>query len=167
LEKRLYHIEQLSKKHDRDAFDCGEPALNVFFQKYANQQQKRNLSRIYVALDDQEKIVGFYSLSATSVEFESAPVSLKRNLAPYPIPAVLIGRLAISKSEQGQGVGRYLLAHALTKIKQVTQLAGVVAIVVDAKNKEAVSFYRHFGFELFSDDGFRLFYPTVALTEEH
>lgn len=161
--KHLYRVEQLSKHHNRDAFDCGEPALNVFLQKYASQQQKRNLSRVYVALNAQNEIVGFYSLSATSIEFENAPISLKRHLAPYPIPAVLIGRLAISKHEQGQGVGRYLLAHALAKIKQAMQLLGIVAIVVDAKNKEAVDFYRYLGFEPFSEHSFRLFYPSIGL----
>ncbi|HQV22943.1 MAG: GNAT family N-acetyltransferase [Moraxellaceae bacterium] len=163
----MYRIEQLSKHHQRDQFDCGEPALNTFFQKYANQQQKRHLSRVYVALDSQEQVVGFYSLSATSIEFENAPQQLKRNLAPYPVPAVLIGRLAIDKTRQGQGVGRYLLAHALAKTKQAMAIVGIVAVVVDAKNQEAVSFYRRFGFELFCDDGLRLFYPTIALTENH
>ena len=163
----MFQVEPLDKSHDRESFDCGDDALNTFIRKYAGQQQRRFLSRVYVALDADRRMAGFYTLSTASVEFDSAPDALKRHLAPYPIPAALIGRLAVDKRYQGQGAGRHLLAHALANVRLVAKIAGVAAVVVDAKHPEAVDFYRRFGFLPFSDGSLRLFYPVSSLTTPH
>ncbi len=163
----MFRVEPLDKAHDRESFDCGDEALNTFIRKYAGQQQRRFLSRVYVALDTDNRMAGFYTLSTASVEFDAAPDALKRHLAPYPIPAALIGRLAVDRRYRGQGAGRHLLAHALTNVRRVAAIAGVAAVVVDAKNAEAATFYQRFGFMPFSDGGMRLFYPVSALTPPH
>lgn len=122
---------------------------------------------MYVALDADRRMAGFYTLSTASIEFDSAPDALKRHLAPYPIPAALIGRLAVDSRYQGKGAGRHLLAHALANVRRVASIAGLAAVVVDAKNGDAAAFYRRFGFLPFDDGGLRLFYPVSALMPPH
>lgn len=152
----MFRIEALNKRHNRKGFDCGEPALNAFLQQYASQLQKRFAAQVYVALDEQEQVAGFYSLSVTQIERAQSPEHLGQ-FSPYqPIPAALIGRLATNQQHQGQGVGRYLLAHALVTIRQAAALIGIAVVVVDAKNAEVAGFYRRFGFVELEPGGLRL-----------
>ena len=157
LSKLLFRVEPLSGKYDRNAFDCGEPLLNIFLQQQASQLQKRMVSRTYLAIDEHERIAGFYSLSTTQVHRAESPDQFKQFSAYQPIPAALIGRLAINEAHQGQGVGRYLLAHALTTIKRLADTIGIAVVVIDAKNSDVADFYKKFGFFAASDSDLRLF----------
>ena len=150
-------IELLTEKHDRAAFDCGEPSLNDYLQRFARQNAELFLGRTYVAaVPGQPRIAGYYTISSGSVGREDLP---EKRLPRYPIPVVLIGRLAVDKGAQGQGLGEFLLQDALKRSAQLAQHLGIYAVVVDALNEQARSFYRKYGFAETSDDPMRLYLP--------
>lgn len=157
LSELQFKVELLTVQHDRSSFDCGEPALNEFLQRQANQLQKRMVSKTYVAVDQKNQIAGFYSLSVTQIQREQSPEQLHQFSTYLPIPAALIGRLATSIQHQGQGVGTYLLAHALTTIKRIAENIGLAVVVVDAKNNDVAEFYKKYGFIPSSTNALRLF----------
>ena len=151
-------FEQLDQKHDRAAFRCGEPKLDAWFHKRAGQDERRNLARVFVALDEHSKVVGFYSLSAFTLSLDEMPDDLAAKLPHYDrIPAALIGRLARHERCLGQGIGEVLVADALNRIVNVARDLAVFAIVVDAKDRNASEFYQSFGFIPFPLHPQRLF----------
>ncbi len=147
---------ELLANHDCKAFDCEDEALNRFLKQYAKQQGKRNLSKTYVLIDDENPkiILGFYCLSALHVTPDIVP------LDGFPkqmdIPAMLIGRLAVDKTMKGKGYSKFLIAHALLNVKRVAEIAGIALVVVDAKNEQLIPFYEKLGF-VQSSSGLRLF----------
>jgi len=149
-------IELLAAGHRRDAFDCGEPALNEFLQRYARQQADRDFSRTYVVLaDDGTRILGFHSISTGSIDFRNWPLGLR--LPRYPIPVARIGRLAVDVSAQGSGTGGTLLQHALMLSATMAERIGLHAVVVDAKHAKAATFYARYGFQPFPDEPMTMF----------
>lgn len=153
-------IEPLSDRHDREAFDCGEPALNEFLRRYARQNQARGVSRTFVAVREGEhEVLGFYSLAAGAVAFETIPETLRRRLPRYPVPVAHLGRLATCRSVQGQGLGEVLLFDALARTLRVAAEIGVVAIDVWAKTDRARAYYQRYGFQPLSDDDLHLYLP--------
>jgi ribosomal protein S18 acetylase RimI-like enzyme len=156
-------FEPLHSRHARASFCSGEPALDDWFRKRASQDQKRDLARVFVAIDraQGEALVGFYSLSAFTLSLDSLPDKLARKLPRYDaIPASLIGRLARDQSVRGQGIGELLLADATKRVLLATESIAVYAIVVAAKNAPASAFYRSLGFLPFPDSPLRLFLLT-------
>jgi ribosomal protein S18 acetylase RimI-like enzyme len=154
-------IEPLGK-HDRARFSCGQPDLDAWFHHRASQDEKRNVARVFVALDALG-IVGFYSLSSLSLSLESLPEPIAHKLPRYEaIPAALIGRLARDERVRGQGVGELLLADAIRRILGAGRSIAVFAIVVDAKDERAADFYRTFGFQAFPSRPNRLLLLTAT-----
>ena len=150
-------FESLSKKHDRSTFECGVPALDDWFRTRASQDERRNIARVFVALDD-DGIVGFYSLSMFTLTLEDLPPELAGKLPRYrALPAALIGRLARHVRARGRGVGELLLGDAITRVLGAAQSVAAFAIVVDAKDDAAITFYRTFGFVQFPSTPDRLF----------
>jgi GNAT superfamily N-acetyltransferase len=145
-------IEQLDTAlHDRKTFDCGVEELNIFLKQHANQNQTKNISKTYVAVvavsaDDRKKIHGYYTLSAGHIQCEQIPEKIKAKVPKYPIPIGRIGRLAVDKEYKGQGIGGFLLHDALANVLNIADKMGVFAVVVDAKNDNAKSFYKKYGF---------------------
>ncbi|MCR4377144.1 MAG: GNAT family N-acetyltransferase [Rhodospirillales bacterium] len=153
-------IEPLGKRHDRDAFSCGQPELDRYFQKQAGQDMRRNVARVFVCTKaGADTIIGFYTLSAASVDLSVFPENVARKLPHHPVPGALIGRLAVDRTAQGQGVGRMLLADALKRTLAASANIAVHVLVVDAKTDAAKAFYQAFGFTAFEDDTRRLFLP--------
>lgn len=153
-------IEPLGSRHDRSRFSCGQPALDDWFRRRASQDEKRNVARVFVAVDDQIGIVGFYSLSSFTLALPDLPEEIARKLPRYDtIPAALIGRLARDERVRGRGIGELLLADAIRRILGAGRTLAVFAIVVDAKDERAVSFYESFGFRPFPSRPDRLFLP--------
>ena len=149
------------KKHDRKEFDCGVDVLNRYLQKFANQDQKRSLTRIYV-LTEGEKIIGYYSLSAHSVLRDNLPAN--HRLGYYNnLPFLLLGRLAVDKKYQGQGYGDILIYHAFKTTLHAAESIGLLGIIVDAKDEKAASFYEGFGFIRSLGNPNRLFLPLSAI----
>jgi len=160
-------ITPLHKQHNRKNFDCGEPILNQYLHQYANQDIKRHVSRIFVATpsDLPEQVIGYYSLSASSIDATDLPESNRRRLPGYPVPIAILGRLAIIKTCQKQGLGSILLADALQRVFQASQVMAVYAVVVDALNEYARDFYHQFGFIPLPSQPLKLFLPMDTIID--
>ncbi|WP_333825651.1 GNAT family N-acetyltransferase [Pinisolibacter sp.] len=147
----------LGEDHDLSSFDCGEPALNDWLRERARKNESR-FSRTYIVCDG-VRVVGFYSLSAGSVERVAAPGRLRRN-APDAVPVSVIGRLAVDLAWAGKGLGADLLADALQRIAQAAQSIGIGAVLVHAKSDAAKRFYlRCAEFIEYPEDSRVLFLP--------
>ena len=143
-------------KIERRSFSCSVKPLENYFYRYVSQDVKKGLAKCFVLTNKKEsKIIGYYTLSAISIPITDI---LQKNL-PYPnIPAVLMGRLAIDTNFQQQGYGKFLIADAIYKIKNAN--IGAAALVVDAKNDDATSFYKRLGFIEFKElKETKLYYP--------
>ncbi|HRQ59801.1 MAG TPA: GNAT family N-acetyltransferase [Azoarcus taiwanensis] len=143
-----YHIRALDSEAATADFRCGEAALDEYLHRYAKQDIKRGVARVFVATpaDLASEVAGFYTLSAASIAAEQLPDSLRKRLPRYPVPAALLGRLAVSEPAQGQGLGSILLVDACKRVAAASQTLAVAAIVVDAKSPAVAAFYKHFGF---------------------
>ncbi|HEX4066173.1 MAG TPA: GNAT family N-acetyltransferase [Acidobacteriaceae bacterium] len=143
----LSQVEPLSRLHDLSRFDCGiHPSLNDWLQRFAWPNQQNETSRTYVVHREQ-RVVGYYSIATGSVTRETAPTRIAKGLASHPVPVILLTRLAIDQSEQGQGLGAALLKDALVRIARAADIVGARAVLVHAIDEKAASFYRHFDFE--------------------
>ncbi len=153
-------ISKLEKSHDRKSFDCGNVALNRYIKQLANQTIKRNEAVIYVAYKaNDNKVIGYYTLSTCHIEKDDDPLLLKKQSPHGYIPCVLLGRLAVDKTQQGKGLGSNLLLHAMKTVKNLSEIIGVAFIVVDAKDNIAKSFYQNYGFMELTSNPMRLCYP--------
>ena len=149
-------VEKLHRTHRVEEFDCGQPALNRFLVRYALQNQLANASQTYVAVRD-ERVLGFYTLVVGQVEHAAAPERVKKGLAKYPVPILLLARLAVDSRAQGLGLGAALLRDAMLRTMNAADIAGVRAFCVHAKDERARAFYEHFGFEPSPVDPLHLF----------
>ena len=158
-------IELLGKKHNRAAFSCGADDLDNYFQRQASQDTKRRIARIFVVRSegDEKAVLGYYTLSALSIHLSALPNELAKKLPKHPIPAALIGRLAVSSESQGMGIGKILLADAIKRTLALSDEIAVYAMVVDALNAEAEAFYLNFGFSKLSSETKRLFLPLKSI----
>lgn len=144
-------IEPLRADHGTEGFSCGNAALDDWFRRTARQHLRKGISRTYVAIDDETgHLLGFYSLTVGEAESGTFPAAAAKGL-PRKLPIALLGRLAVSSSMQGRGIGGMLLVDALQRIVGVATQVGIAAILVDAKDRKAAEFYRHHGFEKLPD----------------
>jgi len=152
-------FEALGKQHDRSKFSCGQAELDDWFRRRAGQDERRNVARVFVAVDSDLGVVGFYSLSAFKLDIDDLPEEIARKLPRYEdgVPAALIGRLARDARMRGKGVGELLAADAVHRILGAARALAVLAIVVDAKDERAATFYEGFGFRRFPLRPSRLF----------
>jgi len=149
------------QRHDRINFDCGVKALNLYLQRFASQDQRRNLSRVYV-LAEGRKIIGYYSISAHSVKRDKLPEKIE--LGGYnDVPFLLLGRLAVDKPFQGQGYGDVLIFHAFKTTTDAAEKVGILGMIVDAKDGKSASFYEGFGFKRLAGAKNRLVLPLSAI----
>ena len=147
----------LKKSDGRKSFDCGVEPLNLYVSQYALQNQKKEASRTYVAFNGDDRIVGYYTLVYGGVTASEVPPEIVAGLGNYPVPILLIARLAVSIDEAGKGLGRSLLRDALIRAIGAADIAGLSAVVVDAKDSGAKAFYEKLGFIPGPEDEFRLF----------
>ena len=154
-------IAPLNATHDKASFHCDVEALDRYIHKQASQDIRRRISRVFVAIlpDRPKAIVGYYSLSTLSIELGRLPEKLARKLPKHPVPAALVGRLAVSTNARGYGIGKMLLVDAIKRTLSVSDQIAIYAMVVDAINDNARGFYEQFGFARLSDDSPRLFLP--------
>ena len=142
-----WHEEPIAKRHNRDAFDCGDAALNEFLRRHARQAHDSGGAKTFPAVpdDDAMRILGFYSLSPASVGFSRTPEVIKRGLARYDVPVFRLGRLAVDLSMQRKGLGGQLLLAAGRRCLRASQEVGGVALLIDAKSEAVANWYAGFG----------------------
>jgi GNAT superfamily N-acetyltransferase len=141
----MVEIRPLRPEDDRSSFSSGDVDLDRFFQKFAGQNQFRlHIGTTYVAVSNQE-ILGFATLTAATISIADLPKSARKRLPKYPLPVLRLARLAVAESARGQGIGKLLLRATFGIAHEMADLAGCVAVVVDAK-PNAVGFYEQLGF---------------------
>ena len=151
-------VEPLGPQHDRTAFESGVEALDRYFRVQVGQDVRKHLAAAFVLTLPEGRVAGFYTLSAASVELSDLPPETARRLPRYPqLPAILLGRLAVDRRDQGRGFGRFLLADAL--FRAVRSEIAAFAIIVDAKDESARRFYERESFLSFPGRPMMLFRP--------
>jgi GNAT superfamily N-acetyltransferase len=148
-------IEKLRRDHVLESFDCGKEELNAFLKRQAWNNQQANSAQTYV-LARELTVLGYYSLAAGSITHDDATERVKKGLARHPIPVILLARLAVDVSSQGQGVGPALLKDALRRAASAADTIGARALLVHAKDDDAKGFYEHFNFEPSPSDPYHL-----------
>lgn len=138
-------------RHNRDNFDCGEDELNTWLQRYAGQNRRRNTAATWVVVDAFDSVAAYASVSMTAVSRASAPEVLAKH-APDPVPALLLGRLAVDRQHAGGGLGTALVAHVLATAVDLNARAACRAVVVTALNARARTWWERLGFTAFEPD---------------
>ena len=164
----MHKIELLAKAHDREGFDCGSEALNLFLKQTARQHAERGISRTFVLVDEDaaapKPILGFFSLNICQIKSESLTPGEARKL-PRDVSGVRLGRLAVAKERQRQGIGRALLVAAMGKFIEILNTGGGIGLFVDAKDQDAKCYYEQFGFVPMPSNELELFLPVKTIHE--
>jgi GNAT superfamily N-acetyltransferase len=162
-----WHEEPIAKKHQRDAFDCGEPALNDFLQNHARKNHEAGGAKTFLAIADEDgaTVLGFYSLSPASVEYAKTPDIVKRKLARYDVPVFRLARLAVHRGVQGKGMGGQLLLAAGRRCILAAAEVGGVALLIDAKNERAATWYKSYGAVPIEDAPLSLLLPLATMKD--
>jgi len=157
-----FRLAPLGAEHDRGSFRCGEEALNRYFQTQATQDIRRRVSNCFVAVEVASgQVAAYYTIAAASVPFVDLPPEQAKRLPRYPtLLAVRIGRLAVDQRFQGRGLGAALLVDATRRTIQSPP--AVYALLVDAKNDQAVAFYRRYLFRSVVGQPRTLFLPLAT-----
>ena len=147
----MFEGELLAGVHETVAFDCGVPELNTWLTSWALAAQRRGTARTFVwCREETNDVVAYFSLAPTLIVRDALPARLGRG-EPESIPAILLARLALDRSLDGQDLGAELLLCALDRAVAATQVAGGRYVVVDAIDERAATFYEHFGFQRMPD----------------
>jgi GNAT superfamily N-acetyltransferase len=138
--------EPLTSKSLLAGFDCGKPSLNDWLLRHALQAQGSGSARTFVAADDTH-VLGYYSLVVGQIEPLEAPERIRKGMGQYPIPVMVLARLAVSQAAQGQGMGIGLLQDAIRRTLGVAEQVGIRALLTHPIDDDAARFYQRFGFE--------------------
>jgi predicted N-acetyltransferase YhbS len=149
-------LERLDADHDVSTFDSGNEMLDLWLRRHAVAAQRMDSARTFVATQS-GRVVGYFSLTMSSVLRAEAPARLVRGMPAYPVGVVLLARLAVDESQQGRGVGAVLLAEALRKAVAAGEVAAARLIVVDAVDEDAAAFYQRYGFLRAPENPLRLY----------
>ncbi|MDA8068355.1 MAG: GNAT family N-acetyltransferase [Actinomycetota bacterium] len=140
-----------TRRHDRERFDSGEPMLNEWLRRYAGQNRRRDTAATWVIADSADVVVAYASVAMTGIDRSAAPAGLAKG-APDPVPALLLGRLAVDQRYARLGVGTALAAHVLATAVELNEKAACRAVVVTAINEQAQIWWERFGFRPFAPD---------------
>ncbi len=159
--------EPIARHHDRESFDCGSRELNDYLHLYARQNHATGGAKTIVAVspDQPVRVLGYYSISPGAIEFARAPARLTKKLGRYNVPVFRLGRLAIERPMQGQGLGGELLLVAGERALAVSSEVGGVALAIDAKNERAARWYELFGACALLDDPLKLILPLPTISD--
>lgn len=161
-----WHEEPIGKHHAREAFDCGDSALNEFLHRYARKSHDLGGAKTFLAIEDgSATILGFYSLSAASVAYAQVPELVKRGLARHEVPGFRLARLAVDRRFQAQGLGGQLLLTAGKRCLRAAAEVGGVAMVIDAKNERVAQWYTSYGALPLLDVPLSLLLPLKTIEE--
>lgn len=137
--------ESLEARHRLESFDCGKPALNEWLLRHARHAQGSGSAKTFVVADD-DRVVGYFSLTVGQVDTLEAPERIRKGMGQYPIPVVILARLAVSIQDQGKGIGFGMLQDAIRRTLLIAEQAGIRAMLTHPLDEEASSFYTRFGF---------------------
>lgn len=159
--------EPIGRHHDRKSFDCGSPHLNDYLERFARQNHESGGSKTFVAVPVAEpaRVLGYYSISPGDIEFARIPTRLTKKLGRYDVPVFRLGRLAVDRSMQGQGLGGDLLLAAGERALAVAREIGGVALAIDATDKRAAAWYARFGALTLLDDPLKLILSLDVVAE--
>ena len=138
--------QPLNAKHQLDSFDCGKPALNDWLVRHAMQAQASGSARTCVVVEG-DRVVGYFSLAVGQADAMEVPDRIRKGMGSYPIPVVILARLAVSLQDQGKGIGIGMVQEAIRRTMAIAEQAGVRALLTHSIDEEASRFYRRFGFE--------------------
>jgi predicted GNAT family N-acyltransferase len=157
LEEQLLH----AALHDRAGFGCGVAELDDYLHRFALQHSRKGVSAVYVLVDTDapQHILGYYTLSAAQADAQHLSEADRKKLPRYPVPCFRMGRLACSTQVRGQGVGKLLMGCAVERCLQARKQVAAFALLVDAKDAKAKSFYEHYGFTAFVETPMKLYLP--------
>ncbi|MDR1920414.1 MAG: GNAT family N-acetyltransferase [Candidatus Adiutrix sp.] len=159
-----FRISPLDSSRNRSRFDSGSEALDKYLREQVSRDIRRRVSTCFVALTDEQRIAGYYTLASAGIPLIDLPPNIVKKLPRYPsVPAVRLGRLAVDQAFKGLGLGSALLADAIHR--SITAEIASYAIVVDAKDATAASFYAHHGFIAFPDNPRSLFLPLSSFNK--
>jgi GNAT superfamily N-acetyltransferase len=160
-----WHEAPINKEYDREAFDCGEEALNEFLRRYARRSHELGGAKTFLAIDgaDSKTILGFYSLTPASVEYARTPEIIRRGLARHDVPGFRLARLAVDRRVQGEGLGGQLLLAAGRRCLLASTEVGGVALVIDAKNERVAGWYTRYGAVPLLDAPLSLLLPLATI----
>ena len=142
-----WHEEPISKEHDRKSFDCGEPSMNDFLQRYARQGHESGAAKTFLAIDnaDNKTLLGFYSLAPGALTHAETPATVRRGLARHDVPGFRLARIATDIRWHSRGLGGQLLAAAARRCLRAAAEVGGVVLIIDAKNDRAARWYTNYG----------------------
>jgi ribosomal protein S18 acetylase RimI-like enzyme len=153
-----FSLALLDATHDRTTFRSDSEPLNRYLREQVTQDIRRRVAACFVAITDEQRIAGYYTLASASILLVDLPTNMSKKLPRYPtVPAVRMGRLAVDRAFKGQGLGGALLADALDRAAR-SEIAAF-ALFVDAKDKVATNFYQHHGFIALPNSPRSLFLP--------
>ena len=153
-----WKVELLTRRHDRQSFDCGVSELGEFLRRHARQNADKDISRTFVAVaPGSSRVVGYYTICAGAIDFEQLPSVSARGLPQYSVPTATLARLAVDRSEQGKGLGASLIYNALRRLQRLADEVGICAVTVDASDFSVRDFYLSFEFQPLLDDDLHLF----------
>lgn len=139
--------ERLTREHELDDFDCGEPALDEWLRRHARAADASESARVFVVAEDGAAVVAYYALAAAQVEPRSATARAAKGQPSRPIPAILLARLAVDRRHQRRGLGRSLVQDVMLRCIAAADEIGVRVLLVHAKNEQAKQWYEQYGFE--------------------
>jgi GNAT superfamily N-acetyltransferase len=159
--------EPIGRHHDRKNFDCGSPELNEYLERYARQNHESGGAKTFVAVAPAapSRVFGFYSISPGAIAFARVPASLTKRLARHEVPVFRLGRLAVDRPMQGQGLGGDLLLAAGERALAVSAEVGGIALAIEAKDGKAARWYERFGALALLDDPLKLVLPLAVIAE--
>lgn len=157
-------VQPLREHHDRTKFVSGVMELDRYFQLQAGQDAKRNVAAPFVLLDQDETVIGYYTLSAYGIRLAELPADMVKKLPKYPVlPATLLGRLAVSREHHGRKLGQFLVIDAMRRSWINTREIGSVGLIVEAIDENAENFYRHHEFAALPGHSGKLFMPMATI----
>jgi len=157
-----FQVVLLDTVHERNIFNSSSEPLNRYLREQVSQDVRRRVAACFVALTDEQRIAGYYTLASASILLADLPVSITKKLPRYPtVPAVRMGRLAVDKTFKGQGLGGALLADALSRA--ISSEIAAYALIVDAKDETSAAFYKHHGFIALPKSPLTLFLPLATV----
>lgn len=137
--------EPLAAAHRLEGFDCGKPALNDWLLRHARQAQGSGSAKTFVVADD-DRVAGYFSLTVGQVDTLEAPPRIRQGMGQYPVPVMILARLAVSQQDQGRGIGVGLLQDAIRRTLLIAEQAGIRAMLTHPIDADAARFYTRFGF---------------------